>query len=102
MSEKSCCEPNHSDRSDHNKMNVNRIRRIKGQLESLERMIENDEGSCEERVVRARTVEKGVASLINHMIECYVENTIVYQMRENPDMAVEELSGLLKLVNKYK
>ena len=92
----------HADRTEHNKANLNRIRRIKGQLESLERMIEADEGSCEDRVVRARTVEKGVASLINHMIECYVENTVVHQLRENPDIAVEELSGLLKLVNKYK
>lgn len=92
----------HHDRTEHNKSNLNRIRRIQGQLESLAKMLENDEGTCEERVVRARTAEKGVASLINNMIECYVENTINYQMKNDPEAATEELSNLLKLVNKYK
>lgn len=92
----------HHDRTDHNKANLNRIRRIQGQLNSLAKMLEEDAGTCEERVVRARTAEKGVASLINNMIECYVDNTIKYQMRHNPEVATEELSNLLKLVNKYK
>ncbi|GAB5491585.1 MAG: hypothetical protein Phog2KO_18000 [Phototrophicaceae bacterium] len=101
MSEKTDNQ-HHHDRSDHNKANLNRISRIQGQLNSLARMIEADEGSCEERVIRARTVEKGVASLINHMIECYVDNTIKHQMQHDPEAATEELSNLLKLVNKYK
>ena len=90
------------DRTEHNKVNLNRIRRIQGQLESLARMIEADEGTCEDRVIRARTVEKGVSSLINHMIECYVDNTIKYQLQNDPEAATEELSNLLKLINKYK
>ena len=72
----------HHDRSEHNKANINRIRRLQGQLEALAKVIEADGETCEERVVRARTVEKGVASLINNMIECYVENTIKYQYRQ--------------------
>lgn len=92
----------HDDRTEHNKANLNRIRRIQGQLKSLEKMVEADEGSCEDRVVRARTVEKGVASLISNMIECYIDNTIKYQMKTDPEQATEELSALMKLVNKYK
>jgi DNA-binding FrmR family transcriptional regulator len=92
----------HGDRLTHNKENIHRIRRIQGQLEGLAKVLEADEETCEERVVRARTVEKGVASLINHMIECYIENTILHQMKEDPDAATLELSNLLKLVNKYK
>jgi DNA-binding FrmR family transcriptional regulator len=71
-------------------------------LKSLEKMIESDDGTCEERVIRARTVEKGVASLISNMIECYIDNTIKYQMQTDPEQATEELSSLMKLVNKYK
>lgn len=103
MAEKKVEEVTHfHDRSEHNKANINRIRRIQGQLESLARMVEADEGSCEDRVIRARTVEKGVASLINHMIECYVDNTIKYSLQNDPEAATEELSNLLKLINKYK
>ena len=92
----------HHDRSEHNKANINRIRRLQGQLEALAKVLEADGETCEERVVRARTVEKGVASLINNMIECYVENTIKYQMQTDPEQATKELSALMKLVNKYK
>lgn len=90
----------HADRSDHNKANLNRIRRIQGQLESLARVIEADEESCEKRVVRARTIEKGMTSLINHLVTCYVDNTLKYKMQEQPDEASEELARLLKLLNK--
>lgn len=92
----------HHDRTAHNKANLNRIRRIQGQLNSLATMLEEDTGTCEERVVRARTVEKGVSSLINNLIECHIENTIKFQMQSDPDAALAELSDLLKLVNKYK
>jgi DNA-binding FrmR family transcriptional regulator len=90
----------HGDRGEHNKQNLHRIRRIKGQLESLEHMIECDEGSCEERVVRARTIEKGMTSLINHLVTCYIDNTLKYRMQDEPDEASEEIAHLLKLLNK--
>jgi DNA-binding FrmR family transcriptional regulator len=90
----------HHDRSEHNKANINRIRRIQGQLESLAKVLEADEGSCEDRVIRARTVEKGVTSLINHLITCYIDNTLKYEMQTNPDAASEEIASLLKLLNR--
>lgn len=93
------CE-SHGDRSEHNKKNLHRIRRIKGQLASLERMIECDEGSCEDRVVRARTIEKGMTSLINHLVTCYIDNTLKHKMQTEPDEASEEIAHLLKLLNK--
>lgn len=88
------------DRHDHNKANLNRIRRIQGQLESLAKMLEADEGTCQERVVRARTVEKGMTSLMNHLVTCYIDNTLKYKMQEQPDAASEEMAQLIKLLNK--
>ena len=90
----------HHDRTEHNRDNNNRIRRMQGQLDSLAKMLEADEGSCEERVIRARTVEKGVTSLINHLITCYIDNTLKYEMQTNPDAASEEIASLLKLLNR--
>ena len=90
----------HGDRLAHNKENIHRIRRIQGQLESLAKVLEADDESCEERVIRARTVEKGVTSLINHLVMCYVDNTLKYKMQDEPEEASEELSRLLKLLNK--
>ncbi len=90
----------HYDRTDHNRANINRIRRIQGQLESLAKMLEADEGSCEERVVRARTIEKGVTSLINHLVTCYVDNTARLEMETDPDKVSQDINRLLKLLNK--
>ena len=87
------------ERCDYNKKTLNRIRRIKGQLSALERLIEEDEGTCEDRVLRARTVEKGMTSLITHLVDCYVENTVQYEMQSNPEGAVADLQKILKLMN---
>lgn len=89
----------HAQRQDFNRKTVNRLRRIQGQLTALEDMISADEGSCEERVLRARTIEKGVTSLINHLFDCYIENTLQAEMNEDPAGAVSDLQKILKLVN---
>lgn len=62
-------------------------------------MIEADEGSCEERVIRGRAIEKGVTSLITHMVECYLANTARQQMVDDPDGAVEEINRIFELLN---
>jgi DNA-binding FrmR family transcriptional regulator len=87
-------------RLDHNKENIHRIRRIKGQLEALEKMLEADDGSCEDRVVRARTIEKGMTSLINHLVVCHLENTTHAEMSTDPDKALVDIKRLLELMNK--
>jgi DNA-binding FrmR family transcriptional regulator len=87
------------ERCEYNKKTLNRIRRIKGQLSALERLIEQDEGSCEDRVVRARTVEKGMTSLITHLVDCYVENTVQHEMQTDPEQAVKDLQNILRLMN---
>ncbi len=90
----------HYDRTDHNKANINRIRRIKGQLTSLENMLTGDEGTCEERVIRARTIEKGMTSLISHLVMCYIDNTARLEMKTNPDKASDDIARLVKLLNR--
>jgi len=90
----------HHDRTEHNKANLRRIRRMQGQLESLAKVIEADEESCEQRVIRARTIEKGMSSLINHLVMCYIDNTLKYEMQEQPDEASEEIVRLFNLLNR--
>jgi len=90
----------HGDRTEHNQANLNRIRRIQGQLESLVKMIEADEGTCYDRVLRARTIEKGMTSLINHLVSCYIDNTAKLEMQHDPEKVSEDLARILKLLNK--
>ncbi len=78
---------------------LHRIRRIQGQLTGLERMIEADEGTCEERVIRARTIENGMMNLITHRFECYLVNPARYQMEEDPETATQEIARIFDLLN---
>ncbi|MDE2821555.1 MAG: metal-sensing transcriptional repressor [Chloroflexota bacterium] len=88
-----------STREAHNSKTINRIKRVQGQLKALEDLIAADAGSCEERVLRARTIEKGMSSLINHLFDCYIENTLQAEMSEDPARAVGDLQKILKLIN---
>ena len=89
----------HAGRQAYNRKTVNRLRRIQGQLSALEDMISADQGSCEERVLRARTIEKGMSSLINHLFDCYIENTLQGELANDPAGAAAELQKILKLIN---
>lgn len=91
-------EVNHDLKCDYNTKTLHRIRRIQGQLTALEKLIEADEGSCEERVIRARTVEKGMTSLISHLVECYLVNTARHEMSSDPDKTTRELTRIFELL----
>ena len=84
---------------EYNTKTLHRIHRIQGQLTGLERMIEADEGTCEERVIRARAIEKGMTSLISHLVECYLVNTARHDMEANPDATTQELVRIFDLLN---
>jgi DNA-binding FrmR family transcriptional regulator len=82
----------------HNSNAVNRIRRIQGQLKSLARLLENDMGSCEEQLIRARTIEKAVSSLMNHLIVCHMTSDLQLDKPDASTRADKELGRLLKLL----
>ena len=91
-------EVDHDLKCEYNTKTLHRIRRVQGQLVALEKMIEADEGSCEERVIRARTVEKGMTSLISHLVECYLVNTARHEMSADPDKTTRELTRIFELL----
>lgn len=84
---------------EYNTKTLHRIHRIQGQLSALERLIEQDEASCEERVIQARAIEKGMTSLISHLVECYLVNTARYEMPDNPDKTTQDLARIFDLLN---
>jgi len=100
MAEHACCE--HTEpglKCEYNTKTLHRIHRIQGQLAALERLIEADEGSCEERVIQARAVEKGVTSLITHLVECYLVNTARHQMEHDPEQTTQDIARIFDLLN---
>jgi DNA-binding FrmR family transcriptional regulator len=86
-------------RHGYNTKTLHRLRRIQGQLAALERMIEADEGTCEERVIQARAVEKAMTSLISHMVECYLVNTARQGMDSDPEQTTQDIIRIVDLLN---
>lgn len=99
MTDETKIESIEASKCEYNEKTLHRIHRIQGQLASLEQMIERDAGTCEERVVRARTVEKGMTSLITHLVECYLVNTARHEMEAEPDKTTQELARIFDLLN---
>ncbi|RMF82173.1 MAG: hypothetical protein D6737_02790 [Chloroflexi bacterium] len=99
MTEQITIDEQHALKCEYDTKTLHRIHRIQGQLASLEKMIAADEGTCEERVVRARTIEKGMTSLISHLVECYLVNTARYEMDEDPDATTRDLVRIFDLLN---
>lgn len=85
---------------EYNKKTLHRIHRIQGQLNALEAKVAVDEGTCEDRVIHARAIEKAMTSLITHMVECYLVNTARYEMSNAPDQTTTDIARIFDLLNK--
>lgn len=99
MKDTSSVENQEALRCEYNKKTLHRIHRIQGQLAALETLIQADEGTCEQRVIQARAVEKGMTSLITHLVECYLVNTARYDMERDPEKTTQELTRIFDLLN---
>jgi DNA-binding FrmR family transcriptional regulator len=83
----------------HHRETIHRIHRLQGQLAALERSIRADD-PCEAVVIQARAVEKGVASLITHMIARHLQYQVRGLMQESPEKAAQEVIRLFQLLNR--
>lgn len=88
---------NQETRAERRKRTVNRIHRIQGQLAALERDIEADR-ECEHLVTQASAIEKAVTSLIQHMMEGYLEHQAKPALQENTDKALQDIKRLFELI----
>lgn len=86
-------------KAERRKKTINRIHRIQGQLAALEQTIENDE-MCEAIVVQAMAVEKGMRSLITHMVGGYLQHQFQEMMGDDPETAIEDLNRIFSLFNR--
>jgi len=83
----------------HSPETIHRIHRLQGQLSALERNIEAGT-PCEEVVIQARAVEKGVSSLITHIVANHLRYQVRDLMRERPDSASQQIIRLFQLLNR--
>lgn len=76
-----------------------RINIIKGQLDGLYKMIENNE-YCIDLLNQSLAIQNSLKSLDSLLLERHLETHVAHQMEHEKDKAVTELVTLFKRVNK--
>lgn len=76
-----------------------RLNIIKGQLEGLGKMIENDE-YCIDLLTQSLAIQNSLKSLDAVLFERHLETHVGHQFHSEPENATKELVELFKRVNK--
>lgn len=76
-----------------------RINIIKGQLDGLQKMIENDE-YCIDLLNQSLAIQNSLRSLDSLLFERHVKTHVSQQFKHEEQKAVEELVSLFRRVNK--
>lgn len=76
-----------------------RINIIKGQLDGLQKMIDNDE-YCMDLLNQSLAIQNSLKSLDSVLFERHVSTHVAHQFRSGEKKATDELVALFKRVNK--
>ncbi len=76
-----------------------RLNIIKGQLDGLGKMIENDE-YCIDLLNQSLAIQNSLKSLDSVLFERHLKTHVTHQFRKEPQKAVGELVDLFKRINK--
>ncbi len=76
-----------------------RINIIKGQLDGLQKMIEQDE-YCMDLLNQSLAIQNSLKSLDSVLFERHVSTHVIHQLKTEEEKAVTELVTLFKRVNK--
>lgn len=76
-----------------------RINIIKGQLDGLQKMIENNE-YCIDLLTQSLAVQQSLRSLDALLFERHLETHVAHQMEHEKEKAIKELVTLFKRINK--
>jgi DNA-binding FrmR family transcriptional regulator len=90
-----------------NKKLINRMKRISGQVNSLQKRLENDMGQSHEEpyeVIRQLTAIKGaVNGMINSYVEHFAKGHLVKEIREAKDEseAMAQMDALVEIMKSF-
>ena len=99
MKENNCCNKKTKRGLDEKKLITNRLNRISGQINGINKMIENDT-YCNDILIQLKAVESSVQSLSNHILENHLYNCVTRDLENGELDTIDELISLFKRFNK--
>ncbi len=96
--DKNCCNKKTKRSPEEKKLIINRLNRISGQINGINKMIEND-AYCNDVLVQLTAVKNSVKSLSTHILENHLYMCVPDAL-ENGDLdTIDELISLFKRFN---
>ncbi len=78
---------------------INRLNRIKGQIDGIKRMVDEDK-YCNDIMIQLSAVEKAVNSLSNYILENHLYSCVSKDLENGNLEILDELISLFKRFNK--
>lgn len=75
---------------------LNRVKRLKGQINAVEDVIQNDEQSCIDVLQQVAAIKGAVNGLMNELIESHLRNHVLTDATAIDENELEEFLKLLK------
>ncbi|WP_111860494.1 metal/formaldehyde-sensitive transcriptional repressor [Acinetobacter sp. CFCC 10889] len=82
----------------HDKKVLNRVKRLKGQINAVETSLSHDDTSCIEVLQQVAAIKGAVNGLMNELIENHLRHHV---LAGTENLNEEELQDFLKLIKRY-
>lgn len=83
---------------DEKKKIVNRLNRIKGQINGIEKMVDSD-SYCNDLLIQVVAAEKSLKSLANFILENHLYKCVAEDLEKGDFQIIDELISLFKRFN---
>lgn len=84
--------------NDEKKKIINRLNRIKGQINGIEKMVDSD-SYCNDLLIQVVAAEKSLKSLANFILENHLYKCVAEDLEKGDFQIIDELISLFKRFN---
>lgn len=93
-----CCNKKTKRSPEEKKLIINRLNRISGQINGINKMIEED-AYCNDVLIQLSAVKNSVKSLSTHILENHLYTCVTNELEKGDFEAIDELMSLFKRFN---
>jgi len=94
-----CCKKKTERSTDEKKRIISRLNRISGQINGINKMVEND-AYCNDVLIQLSAVENAIKSLSTHILENHLYTCVPRDLENGDYDTIDELISLFKRFNK--
>jgi DNA-binding FrmR family transcriptional regulator len=98
MKEEKCCAKKTVRGAEEKKLIKNRLNRISGQINGINKMIDNDT-YCNDILIQLKAIDNSIQSLSNHILENHLYTCVTRDLENGKLDTIDEIISLFKRFN---